>query len=216
MFTGIVEEVGVVVRIRRSRADAVLQIRAQLVLEGCRPGDSIAVNGACLTVIALHGDGFSVDLSAETLRRSNLGNLLPGDPVNLERSLSTGGRMGGHFVQGHIDGTGVVQQVTAEGRGKMIRIAAPAAILRYTLPKGYIAVDGMSLTVVESTATHFAVALIPHTLGHSVARYYQLAVVVNLEADVLGKYVERFLTQRSHGQSTGVTWTLLEQSGFTP
>jgi riboflavin synthase len=214
MFTGIVEEVGAVVRIRRSGEDAVLQIRAQTVLGDTQLGDSIAINGVCLTVTELRSDGFSVDLSVETLHRTNLGKLRTGDPLNLERSLAMGGRMGGHFVQGHIDGTGTVQRVTPEGRGKRIRIAAPPEILRYAVPKGYIAVDGMSLTVVEPDETSFAVAFIPHTLAHSVAAHYRSGVTVNLEADILGKYVERFLT-RQEPESPGVTWDLLEQNGFT-
>lgn len=191
-----------------------LQIQARTVLEATKLGDSIAVNGVCLTVTALGRRDFSVDLSAETLRRSTLGVLRTGDPLNLERSLAFGGRMGGHFVQGHIDGTGLVQRVTSEGRGRVIRIQAPPQIIRYTVSKGYIAVDGMSLTVVEPDEQSFGVAFIPHTLAHSLAQHYRPGTAVNLETDVLGKYVERFLSARS-GETGGVTWDLLQQSGFT-
>lgn len=190
-----------------------LQIQAQTVLEATKLGDSIAVNGVCLTVIALGSRDFSVDLSVETLRRSTLGTLRTGDPLNLERSLAFGGRMGGHFVQGHIDGTGSVQRVTTEGRGRIIRIQTVPAIIRYIVSKGFIAVDGMSLTIVDADEQSFGVAFIPHTLAHSVAQHYRLGTAVNLEVDVLGKYVERFLSARSE-ETGGVTWNLLQQSGF--
>lgn len=213
MFTGIVEEVGTVERYERRGIDAVLRIRAQTVLEGTVLGDSIAINGVCLTVTELHQASFSVDISGETLRRTGLGDHRVGEQLNLERSLAFNGRVGGHFVQGHIDGVGTVAQVMPEGRGKIIRIATAPAIMRYAVAKGYIAVDGMSLTVIEPDEQSFAVAFIPYTLTHSVAQFYRPGVVVNLEVDVLGKYVERFLTNRRDGTG-GVTWDVLQQHGF--
>lgn len=213
MFTGIVEEVGTVARYARHGPDAVLQIRAQAVLENTQLGDSIAVNGVCLTVTALHQDGLSIDLSGETLRRSTLGNCQPGTRLNLERSLASNGRVGGHFVQGHIDGVGEVAQVTAEGRGKIIRITTASSLMRYVVVKGYIAVDGMSLTVIKPDAQSFAVAFIPHTLAHTVAQFYRPGTPVNLEVDVLGKYVERFLADR-RPETGGITRDVLRQQGF--
>ncbi len=198
MFTGIVEEVGTVLQLQRRGEDAVLTLQARQVLAGTQPGDSIAVNGVCLTVIDLGPACFRVDLSQETLARSTLGRLHRGAPVNLERALAVGGRLGGHFVQGHVDGTGVVQRVTGAGRGKVIRIQAPAEVLRYIVHKGFIAVDGMSLTVVDPDAGGFQVAFIPHTLAHSVAQFYRPGTQVNLEADILAKYAERLLA----GQKT--------------
>jgi riboflavin synthase len=158
-------------------------------------------------------DSFVVDLSAETLRRTNLGDLHPGSHVNLERSLSFGGRVGGHFVQGHVDGVGRVAEVKPEGLGKMVRFRAPAEVMRYIVSKGYVGVDGMSLTVVEPDAASFAVAFIPHTLAHTNAQFYRPGVHVNLEADVLGKYVEKFIIERQP-TSAGVTQDLLEEAGF--
>jgi riboflavin synthase len=213
MFTGIVEELGRISRLRAGAEAAVLEIRAKKVLAGAEIGDSIAINGVCLTVTSLQQDGFCVDLSAETLRRTNLGVLHSGAHVNLERSLSFGGKMGGHFVQGHVDGTGAVARVMAEGEGKMIRFHAPSEVMRYVVPKGYIAVDGMSLTIVEPDEESFAVAFIPHTLAHTLAQFYRPGTTVNLEADVLGKYVEKFIAGRQK-KVQGVTLALLEETGF--
>jgi riboflavin synthase len=213
LFTGIVEEVGKVERIQGSSTGAILGIKAERALQETEIGDSIAVNGVCLTVTALRSHGFTVDLSAETLRRTNLGELQMGDPLNLERSLRFGGKMGGHFVQGHIDGTGTVVQVVREGNGKMVHIQAPLTLMRYVVAKGYIAVDGMSLTVVAPAAEHFAIAFIPHTLANTVAEHYRPGVKVNLEVDVLGKYVEKFIAGQQPVH-VGVTRTLLEETGF--
>lgn len=213
MFTGIVEELGKIRHLRSGSQAAQMEIIARRVLEDAAIGDSIAVNGVCLTVTALRADGFTVDLSAETLRLTNLGDLHPGSPVNLERSLAFGGKMGGHFVQGHVDGVGTVAEIKPEGEGKMVRFRAPAEVMRYIVSKGYVGVDGMSLTVVEPDATTFAVAFIPHTLAHTVAQFYRPGVHVNLEADVLGKYVEKFIAGRQSA-SGGVTQALLKETGF--
>jgi riboflavin synthase len=195
MFCGIVEEVGKVRAVRERGQIVELTIVARKVLEDIRQGDSIAVNGTCLTVTERTGDTFRVELAPETLRRTNLGDLKPGDGVNLERSLPADGRIGGHFVQGHVDGTGQVLELIPEGESIMVRFSAPPAVMRYVVPKGFIAVDGVSLTVVEPAEDSFTVALIPYTLTHTIAGRYRVGDRVNLEADILGKYVEQLLQQ---------------------
>ena len=213
MFSGIVEEVGTVRRLERRGLSARLEVAAQRVLEGTRVGDSIAINGACLTVTALSGGTFTVALAPETLRRTNLGDLRPGNPVNLERSLTVGARIGGHFVQGHVDGVGRMEALTPEGDAIIARFGAPPQVMHYVVPKGFIAVDGMSLTVVERLADSFTVSLIPYTLAHTIAGRYQVSDLVNLEADILGKYVERFLaSQKTTG--SGLSWESLATHGF--
>ena len=195
MFTGIVEEVGTVKGVSRSG----LRIAARTALEGTRVGDSIAINGTCLTVTEI-GDGlFSVDVVPETWRRTNLEALGSGDPVNLERPLAFGGRMGGHFVQGHVDGTGRIAQIAAEGDGVMMRLQSDPSILRYIVEKGFIAIDGISLTVVDCDEDSFSVALIPSTLANTNFRARKIGDTVNLEVDILAKYVKRFL----QGERTG-------------
>ncbi len=212
MFSGIVEEVGEVASIRRRGEIIELAIAARRVLDGTQLGDSIAVNGTCLTVTRLTGSRFTVELSPETLRRTNLGDLQPEAGVNLERSLAVGERIGGHFVQGHIDGTGQVLSLTPEGESVLMRFTAPPSVMRYVVPKGYIAIDGMSLTVVERDADSFTIAFIPYTLAHTIAGGYRVGHVVNLEADILGKYVERFLADRP--AEGGLSREFLVQHGF--
>lgn len=190
MFTGIVEEVGTV----KARSPSGLRLAAREVLQGTKVGDSIAVNGACLTVTAMDEASFSVDVVPETWRRTGLGDLRPGDPVNLERSLAAGGRMGGHFVQGHVDGTGRISAITPDGDAIMVRFSAPAEVARYIVQKGFIAVDGVSLTVVASYPDGFSVTLIPVTRANTNFRARKVGDAVNLEVDILAKYVERFLS----------------------
>ena len=191
MFTGIVEEVGHV----HGRDGAHLTIAAGVTLEGSRVGDSIAVNGACLTIVALEAGGFSVDLSPETLRRTNLDALGSGTPVNLERPLAYGGSMGGHLVQGHVDGTGVVASITPEGDSYIFTFEAPPPIMGYLVEKGFIAVEGVSLTVVERHSTAFTVAVIPYSFEHTVLGNRVPGDLVNIEIDILSKYVERLLNR---------------------
>lgn len=214
MFSGIVEEVGSVRSIRRRGELIELTVAANRVLGGTQLGDSLSVNGACLTVTRLAGDRFTVELSPETLRRTNLGSLQPGAGVNLERSLIVGGRIGGHFVQGHVDGTGQVRSLTREGESLMIRFAAPPSVMRYVVPKGYIAIDGMSLTVVERDAGSFTVAFIPYTLTHTIAGRYKAGDLVNLEADIIAKYVENVLAYQQQEASPGISRGFLEAHGF--
>jgi riboflavin synthase len=193
MFGGIVEEVG---RVGEARADGLL-IVADVVLRETALGDSIAVNGTCLTVARL-GDGwFGADVMPETLRRTNLGLLHPDDPVNLERSLTLSTRIGGHVVQGHVDGTGTVQALEPEGDAVLVAIAAAPSLLRYVVEKGYIAVDGASLTIIDCTATTFRVSLVDYTLRHTIFGCWRPGQAVNLEVDILAKYVERLATPAS-------------------
>ncbi len=192
MFTGIVEEVGRVVEARFDQDHPQLLVACRSVVEGARPGDSIAVEGVCLTVERLTGAGFVTGLMPETLRRTALGALTPGDPVNLERSLAADGRIGGHFVQGHVDGTGTVVEQREEGAALIVAIAVPPALGRYIVEKGYIAVDGASLTVVAAAPDRFTVSLVRHTQEHSTLAGKALGAGVNIEVDILGKYIERF------------------------
>lgn len=193
MFTGIIEEIGRTVALRQERGGCSLTVQAQRVLEGTRLGDSLAVNGACLTVTALTVDSFTVGLAPETLRRTNLGDLRPGDEVNLERSLAADGRIGGHFVQGHVDGTGVIRAFEPEGDSLWVTVETPPEILRYLVPKGYVAVDGISLTVVDVLSDAFTFMLVPYTQERVTLPRKPLGSRVNLEVDVLSKYVEKFL-----------------------
>lgn len=209
MFTGIVEEVGRV-RALRSGAEPSLTIEATTVLEGTRLGDSIAVNGACLTVTDLGVRTFTVGLMPETLRRTNLGGLRPGDGVNLERALTLAGRLGGHFVQGHVDATGRLVAVHREGQALIMRFSAPPEVMRYIVPKGFVAVDGVSLTVVETERETFTVSLVSFTQRNVTLSGQRPGYVVNLEADILGKYVERF-ARREPG---GLTAEFLAAHGF--
>ena len=192
MFTGIVEEVGTVRTAGRGR----LTIAARRVMPTLEIGGSINVNGTCLTVTTLDSEEFSVDVVPETLRRTNLGLLSPNNPVNLERPLRADGRLDGHIVQGHVDGTGVVSEISADGEALMVRIDAPAQLARYVVEKGFIAVDGVSLTVVHCDEAGFSVTVIPHTRDHTVFGSRSVGDAVNIEIDILAKYVERLTAGR--------------------
>lgn len=193
MFTGIIEEVGAVEALLEIEGGWSLTVRARTVLAGAELGHSLAVNGTCLTVTALKADSFTVGLSPETLRRTNLGDLKPGDGVNLERSLAANGRVGGHFVQGHVDGTGVIQAFKPEGDSLWVTVRAAPDLLRYIVPKGFVAVDGVSLTVVDVLPEAFTFMLVAYTRQHVTLPQKEVGSRVNLEVDMLGKYVEKFL-----------------------
>ena len=199
MFTGIVEEVGEVVEARETG----LRIRGPLVLDGARLGDSICINGTCLTVTAIAGDTFTVDTVPETQRRTNLGDLAPGMLVNLERALSANGRMGGHFVQGHIEGVGRIAAIDEEREALLIRIEAMPDVMRYVVEKGFIAVDGISLTVVSRDEGGFVITIIPFTREHTNLRVRQIGDRVNLETDILAKYVEQLVAGTPIGVQAG-------------
>jgi riboflavin synthase len=210
-------EVGSVRRVDRRPEGARLVFAARVVLEGTRIGDSISINGADLTVIELGPDFFSADASLETLSRTTLGDLGPGRPVNLERALAVGERLGGHMVQGHIDGTGQVVSIKPEGNAYRVRISIPPALGKYVAMKGSIAVDGISLTVAALGAPDwFEVAIIPHSWKNTIIRYYKPGDHVNLEVDVLAKYVER-LVEHKHEHSAEparLTVEYLTEQGF--
>ena len=187
MFTGIVEEVGTI----DQASDTGLSISAALVMEDLKVSDSICVNGTCLTVTALDGSTFTVDTVPETRRRTNLGELRESDPVNLERPMKADGRFGGHVVQGHIDATGRVISVQPDGEAHIVRFEAPDNVMRYVVEKGFVAVDGASLTVVDCDHRTFSVTIIPYTREHTVFGSRRPGDTVNLEADIMAKYVER-------------------------
>lgn len=195
MFTGIVEELGEVVAVEDVQDAARFRVRGQLVTEGARHGDSIAVNGVCLTVVDTADGEFTADVMAETLKRSSLGALREGSRVNLERPMTLGGRLGGHLVQGHVDGTGTVLERTPAEHWEFVRIGIPGELARYVVEKGSVTVDGVSLTVVEAGADFLTVSLIPATLSLTTLGHKQPGDPVNLEVDVLAKYVERLLAE---------------------
>jgi riboflavin synthase len=199
MFTGIVEELGEVVSVEHLDGAARITVRGPQVTADVRHGDSIAVNGTCLTVTGLSGSDFTADVMAETLRRTGLGDLAPGAPVNLERSLRVGDRLGGHMVQGHVDGVGAVTSRVSGERWDVLRITVPPGLARYLVEKGSVAVDGVSLTVSAlgggpAEPPWFEVSLIPATLAATTLGRLRPGASVNLEADVIGKYVERMLS----------------------
>jgi len=196
MFTGIVEELGEVVALEHGTDSARLHVRGPLVTTDVVLGASVAVNGVCLTVTDLTGDVFAVDVMAETLRRSSLASLAPGEQVNLERAMRADGRFGGHVVQGHVDGVGQVLDRTPGERWEVVRVSLPQPLRRYVVQKGSITVDGTSLTVSAVAAEAFEVSLIPTTLAATTLGHRAVADVVNLEVDVLAKYVE---AQLVHG-----------------
>ena len=193
MLTGIVEELGHVVSLAHGPDSAVVRIRGPLVTADAAPGASIAVNGICLTVVELDADSFCVDVMAETLRRTCLGELTPGSPVNLERALAVGDRLGGHIVQGHVDGTGTILARQPGDRWEVVTISLPGELARYVVEKGSITVDGVSLTIAGLDDVSFQVSLIPTTLALTTLGTKQVGEPVNLEVDVLAKYVERLL-----------------------
>ena len=196
MFTGLVEETGTVVAIELAERSARLTVQAPLVHQDAHLGDSIAVNGCCLTVVAQQEDRLTFDAVPETLDRTNLGALVSGSRVNLERPLAVGARLGGHFVQGHIDGVGIVRGVTPEANAVVMEIEVPVALRRYFVEKGSVTVDGVSLTVAEARPETFTVWTIPHTREITTLGERKVGDRVNLECDLLGKYIERLLSER--------------------
>ena len=211
MFTGIIEEIGTVRRIEHGAKGARLTIQAKTVREDTRIGDSIATNGVCLTVVSMTGDSFSADVMAESLRRSSLGTLQGGSPVNLERAMAANGRFGGHIVSGHIDGTGTIASQKREDNAVWVKIKTPAPLLRYIVEKGSIAIDGVSLTVAAVTDTDFSVSIIPHTGTQTILLGKKPGDPVNLECDVIGKYVEKLTAPHKTG---GISTNFLAENGF--
>jgi riboflavin synthase len=193
MFTGLVEALGTVDRLTPEGAGRRLTVRAPDVAGGLTLGESVAINGACLTVVEYDAASFAFQAGPETLARTNLGDLRPGDRVNLERSLRVGDRLGGHLVQGHVDGVGAVDERRPEGEWLTVWFRCPPALTAEMVSKGSVAVDGVSLTLVDVTADRFSVALIPHTLAMTTLGFKRPGDAVNLETDVLGKYVVKYL-----------------------
>ena len=217
MFTGIVEEKGKVSHMQLGGESGVIAVKARKVLEGTKIGDSIAVNGVCLTVTSLQHDGFTADVMAETIRRSSLGSCKAGSQVNLERAMAANGRFGGHIVSGHIDGTGVIKSMIREENAIWVRIETSKDILHLIVEKGSICIDGISLTVAKLDESSFAVSVIPHTGEETTLRGKNAGDIVNLENDVIGKYVERLLgikTSKPEKQESKITMEFLETFGF--
>jgi riboflavin synthase len=218
MFTGIVEEVGTLKAVRRAGDGARATLAARVVLEGLRPGDSVAVSGACVTAVTIGGGTFTCDLSGETLERTTLGRLRPGTPVNLERAALPTTRLGGHVVLGHVDGVGEVLGLDHTGAGADLRVRAPEALHPYLADKGSVAVDGISLTPFDVRDGCFRVAIIPTTLAETTLRLARPGTLVNLEADVMAKYARGEMrhaeAEADPAEGSGVTIDLLRRAGF--
>ena len=215
MFTGLVEEIGTVERIVRGRHSAVLTVRASKVLAGSEIGDGIAVNGVCLTVVDLDAQQFSADVMHETLNRSALAGLKPGSRVNLERAMPADGRFGGHIVAGHIDGVGTITEIRRDDTAVWYTVQAPPALLRYVVEKGSIALDGISLTVAGTGPGWFSVSVIPHTAAQTVLGERRKGDAVNLETDLIGKYVEKLMAPAVPTETAApITREFLARYGF--
>lgn len=215
MFTGIVEEIGTVRTVRRGAHSSVLSIGAVRIQNGLKIGDSVAVNGVCLTVCSKDSGGFTADVMHETLNRSSLGCLSVGSRVNLERAMAADGRFGGHIVSGHIDGVGCIRALQRDDNALWYTVEAAPQVLRYIVEKGSIAMDGISLTVASVSETDFSVSVIPHTASATILGEKRPGDPVNLETDVIGKYVEKFLcASKEAPTSRGVTLEFLAQNGF--
>lgn len=218
MFTGIIEEIGTVKSISMATASAKINISCKKILEDIHLGDSIAVNGICLTVTAFGDSNFSADVMHETLNRSSLGKLKAGAPVNLERAMAANGRFGGHIVTGHIDGTGIITKIEPDDNATWYTIRCKPSLLKYIVEKGSIAIDGISLTVAKVNEDSFSVSVIPHTLYETILAEKNSGAVVNLENDCIGKYVEHFLTftstEKPVAQRSKITKEFLIQHGF--
>ncbi len=220
MFTGIIEEKGTVASVKKGNVSSRITFSASKVLEDIHEGDSIAVNGVCLTATSITGITFTADVMAETMRRSSLGNLRPGDRVNMERAMLCGGRFGGHIVSGHIDGTGTVKSLKREENAVWVRISADTSLLKYIVEKGSVALDGISLTVAEVDDSGFMVSVIPHTGSETTLLSKKPGDCINIECDMIGKYVEKLLglnheeTESKGARKSSVTAEFLARNGF--
>lgn len=216
MFTGIVEELGSIRSVRRGQHSSVLSIAAKDILSDLKIGDSVAVNGVCLTATTVDGSGFTADVMHETLDRSSLAGLGPGSPVNLERAMAADGRFGGHIVAGHVDGVGTIAAIEQDDNAIWFTITAPEQVLRYVVEKGSIAIDGISLTVARVEPDRFAVSVIPHTAAVTLLGRRRVGDRVNLESDIIGKYVERLLRPAPElkTKESKLTMDFLSKHGF--
>ena len=212
MFTGIIEETGKIISIRTGTESCVLTVSAEKILSDMHIGDSIAVNGTCLTVCQFDKNSFSADVMPETMRRTYLGSLKAGSPVNLERAMSVNGRFGGHIVSGHIDGTGIIKSLKKEKNAVWVQISAKSELLKYIVEKGSIAIDGISLTVAKISSQDFSVSIIPHTGEETILLKKKPGDIVNLECDIIAKYVEKLCGfQKASG---GISENFLAEHGF--
>lgn len=215
MFTGIIEETGRIKKIQKGRHSAVISIQAETVLEGTKVGDSIAVNGVCLTVKGLENGMFHADVMHETLSRSALRNLVPGSRVNLERAMAADGRFGGHIVAGHVDGTGNIVRIENDDNAVWYTIQAEEELLRFVVEKGSVAVDGISLTVARTGNDWFSVSVIPHTSRETALRGKKPGDLVNLETDIIGKYIEKLIRgSTAKKPESAITEEFLLRCGF--
>lgn len=215
MFTGIIEETGRIAAIKRGAKSSALQIAANRIFGDLKVGDSVAVNGVCLTVTKIENRIFCADVMSETLSRSSLGELRENSPVNLERAMTADGRFGGHMVSGHIDGTGTVMRVERDDNAVWYTIKAPEKIMRYIVEKGSIAIDGISLTVAKADRDNFSVSVIPHTMRETILNTKRVGNKVNLENDIVGKYIERFVQMTDkESERKGITAEFLTKAGF--
>lgn len=220
MFTGIIEEIGEVSSIKKGAQSAVITIRAKKVLEDMHLGDSVSVNGVCLTTVFIDKSAYSADVMHETLRRTNLGELKGGSRVNLERAMAADGRFGGHMVAGHVDGTGTISSMTKDDNAIWITVDTEPSILKYIIEKGSIAIDGISLTVASVTDKNFSVSVIPHTGLHTTLLDKKPGDTVNLENDLVGKYVEKLLhfggekETGTEAKKSKITMEFLADHGF--
>lgn len=215
MFTGLIEEIGTVQSVLRGPKSATISIKAKKILEDIKLGHSIATNGVCLTVTSFTPNNFEVDVMAETMRKSNLGDLIPGDKVNLERALRLTDRLGGHIVSGHIDGTGTIEDFQREDNAIWVSVATSSDILKYIINKGSIAVDGISLTVAYVDNRHFKVSIIPLTKDETTLTGKNIGAKVNLEVDMIGKYIERLLSFKEvDSPDADIDMDFLSKHGF--
>jgi riboflavin synthase len=214
LFTGIIESIGTVASVKKQGKVYVLTIGTTMDLSDTRVGDSVSVDGVCLTVVGISGGSISVEATAETLSRSTLNNAAKGFSVNLERALKLTDRLGGHLVQGHVEGTGSVRRVTHDADGLIIEIGTDPAIMRYIIDKGSVAVDGISLTVNSLTPAGFTVNIIGHTEHETTLGLKRPGSQVNIETDIIGRYIERLLTGQKSPGAEGITLTKLAQEGY--
>lgn len=215
MFTGIVEEMGCVKSVQQGSVSSFIEIKAETVLSDAHIGDSIAVNGVCLTVTDITVDSFRADVMNETLKRSSLGTLRQGSFVNLERAMSANGRFGGHIVSGHIDGTGTIADIKKDGIAVWYTITSSPEILRYIVEKGSVAIDGISLTVADVSDSDFKISVIPHTAAQTVLGFKKSGDIVNIENDIIGKYVEKLMKSgENKTEKSRITMDFLAENGF--
>lgn len=210
MFTGIVEEKGIIEKVLKGTKSCSVTVMADKVFDDIKPGDSIAVNGVCLTVTEFKKPYFTADVMPETMRRTNLGGLVKGSRVNLERAMQLNGRFGGHIVSGHIDGTGTILTMVREDNAVWIRVGVPNAMTKYIVEKGSVTLDGISLTVADTAPEEFSVSIIPHTAAETTLSERRTGDKINIECDIIGKYVEK-MTKR---ESEGITEDFLSKYGF--